>query len=237
MVSCAKCGEKLNNWNAYCPSCGTEAPVTQTPVKNSTVNTGTAEASTGYGFFQASIICWLLIPLMTVLLPVHYVGGRYGLFLSNIGGLSGLLIEIVCSLAIIGGIILSARNERPEIILLPLGFYWIVAAVHTVVFFGGMQFSGWTFFAYLALRLFPIALFIMSIKGKINIKAVWGIITVVVLVWSILYFNNAAIVFQRMQRYMTNAFGLGVTFGPGAITDLVYYAGTALLCAQVTKKA
>ena len=130
MMNCEKCGYQLNNWNAYCPNCGTEAPETIAAKPTAVSSTVSSGAGVTTPFLRLSMACWIILGVFSVIrfqtIDRIFFGGRSASFLTlSFNWVIGLA-NIICAVALIAAVYLFMKKSRIEFTVLAMGFYIIV---------------------------------------------------------------------------------------------------------------
>ena len=226
-MRCEKCGQQLNNWNAFCPNCGAEAPAN--PIIEPTVAKAAATINGVSTFAKMSILCWLG---MLVLSFVEFQGFYFWFVWQGEAWMTfvrfcfiSMIINALSAAGLIFGTAMFIRNNRATSIFYSMVFYWIAAlAVNLLQWFiwGGTIPLG--NFAYLVLVAVVIIVYFNCTKRGTSMKPIIVSSIACAVAWYAVYIIYF-VVFMGI-------FSFGLLFSSWMIKDLLFFGGTMLLGLQ-----
>ena len=225
-MKCEKCGYELNNWNAFCPSCGAEAPASSAITNSSTQSAAKTTYSGGgvSSFTKLSLLFWIG---MLVLSVVNF--NFFPRFNINIGG--GIFINAglnaLCAIALIFGAMLSVRNDRIETMVFPMGFYLFISFAS--LFLLG-RFANWLYLGYFALVAIVIFVFFICAQRGTSMRPVTVVSILFAVIWCLIVVIGSPIYYAHFYRIPRGAMnGVMFLFSSSTIKDLLFFGGTSLL--------
>ena len=236
-MKCEKCGQQLNNWNAFCPNCGKEAPATSMQGAPTAKSGTIAYSKQSSPFAGLSVVCWVGMLALSIV-SFNLIGGFYFRLFS--GNLISAGLNVICAVVLIFGGLFYTRGVRKEPMIFAMGLYAAVGIAQSLLFgrfSGSLIDTNLLRLIYFAMAGVITIIFFVCERRQTGMKAVTISSIACAVIWCLVAAIGYPLFFSRYLGIPTEAVNAFMfLFHSVMIKDLLFFGGAALLRLQSAGK-